>query len=120
MYEMNGSTTSTSYGAGIFARKYKPLGKGFYLFGESNLRFSYSRSREYFSINPTIEEYKNRNYAISIGLNPGLSYEVTKRLQLELIFQDLVSANYSWGKREGVGNAMFYNTKTNGFDLSSF
>lgn len=119
MYEINGSKTSTNYGAGIFARKYKPLGKGFYLFGESNLRFDYGTNREYFGINQTIEEYKTRNYVISIGLNPGLSYEITKRLQLELVFQDLVSANYNWGKREGVGNATWYNRKTNGFGLNS-
>ncbi len=118
MYEINGSKTSSSYGAGIFLRKYRPLGKGFYLFGESNLKFDYGTYKENFGINQ-IEEYKTKTYTVSIGLNPGLSYEITKRLQLELVFPDLISANYNWGKREGIGNATFYNRKTNGFGVNS-
>ena len=31
-----------SFGAGVFFRKYKPLGKNFYLFGESGLQYYHS------------------------------------------------------------------------------
>jgi len=36
---VNYETKSESYGAGIFIRKYVPLGKGFYLFGETGLNY---------------------------------------------------------------------------------
>lgn len=119
IHKINGSKLSSNYGAGIFVRKYKPLGHGFYLFGESNLRFDYGTNKEYYSINQNMEEYKNRNYMVGIGLNPGLSYALSKRLHLELVFTDIVSVNYYWGKREGLGNATFYNRKSNGFSLNS-
>jgi hypothetical protein len=119
MHEIDGSKTLSNYGAGIFIRKYRPLGRGFYLFGESNLRFDYSSTREYFSVNQIVEEYKTRNHTISLCLNPGFSYEITKRLQLELVFQDLISANYTRSNRKGEGNATSFNRRSNGFGLNS-
>lgn len=116
--ERDGSYDLSAYAAGIFLRKYKPLGKGFYLFGEGNLKFHYSRHTDSYINTQPIQEYESNNYAIGIALNPGVSYEISRRLQLELIFPDFLVSRYSWGKRE-ARNPPFAYVKTTSFTVSS-
>jgi hypothetical protein len=80
-----------SYGAGVFVRKYVPLGKGFYLFGETSLNYQdYSDTYT----NPYQKvELKGQN--MSINLYPGVSYAISKMLQLEFGLPQLVTVGYS-------------------------
>jgi len=83
-----------SFGVGIFARKYITLGKGFYLFGETGLNyFSFSYTYTYSSQKT---ELKAQN--ININLYPGISYAVSKKLQLEVGLPQLVTLGYSKNK----------------------
>jgi hypothetical protein len=80
-----------SYGAGIFARKYVPLGKGFYLFGEMGLNYlSFSDTYTYIS-----QKTEFKVQTININLYPGLSYAVSKKLQLEVGLPQLITLGYS-------------------------
>jgi autotransporter-like protein len=84
-------TEYKSYGAGIFARKYVPLGKGFYLFGETGLNYqNYSDTYTY-----TSQKNELKVQSIGINLYPGVSYAVSKMLQLEVGLPQLVTFGYS-------------------------
>jgi hypothetical protein len=41
-YSLNDQKTN-GYGAGVFLRQYKPLGKSFYLFAQEALNFNYNK-----------------------------------------------------------------------------
>jgi Outer membrane protein beta-barrel domain len=88
-----------SYGVGVFIRKYKPLGNGFYLFGEAGLLYT-SSSYTYFY--PT---YKNKQEYKSIGINlyPGISYAVSKKFHLEASLANLLTFRYSKNKITSAG-----------------
>lgn len=99
--ESSGSASETrNYGAGFFLRKYKHLGKGFYLFGEGELGFDRFREKQRVVNNQIPDVVISRTNAFRLGLAPGISYALTKRLQLELMFTDLLSVSYSTTKRE--------------------
>ena len=78
---LNAPTAETeynSYGAGVFVRKYAPLGKGFYLFGETGLNY-----QDYSDTYTGYQKLELKGQNISINLYPGVSYAISKMLQLE-------------------------------------
>lgn len=85
---------NNGYGAGAFLRQYKPLGKGFYVFAQEALVFTYNKSN---SLNDSIVRLvQNKSYMVAFTVNPGLAYDVSKKFQLELLFfNNLLSAAYS-------------------------
>ena len=80
------------YGAGIFYRKYKPLSKDFHLFGEAGLNYNYAESENIASNN---YDYKTISNGATIQLIPGLSYSLTKKVQIELLMPNLFRLDYS-------------------------
>jgi len=87
----NFKSERTSYGAGVFVRKYIPLGKGFYLFGEAGLSYqNYSSTYTYPS-----QATGLKVQTIGINLYPGVSYAISKKLQLEFGLPQLVTLGYS-------------------------
>jgi hypothetical protein len=99
---------------GIFARKYIPLGKGFYLFGETGLNYV-SSSNTYTYTNPS-QKTEFRVQSININLYPGLSYAVSKKLQLEFGLPQLVTLGYS--KSREIENDIM-TQKTNGVNFAA-
>ena len=82
------------YGAGIFYRKYKRLGKDFHLFGDGDLNYAYTEG---------IVTYENArkkviDNEVSINLKAGLSYSLTRKMQIELIMPNIVGIGYSQEK----------------------
>ena len=78
------------YSAGLFLRKYKPLGAGFSLFGQTDLYFAYGE-QIYDRMNET-ETIKGPSAGLIFY--PGLSYSISKKLQLETGFNDLLDISY--------------------------
>jgi|SRR6185437_4327183 len=87
------------YGAGVFYRKYKLIAKDFYLFGEVDALYSYSRNKTgNFQVG-----HDGTRFASNLGslsFTPGLSYSICKRIQMELLMQNLVSLSYAAIKTE--------------------
>ena len=82
-----------SYTAGIFYRKYTPLANKFYLFGELNAAYSFSRNIQE---NLSGGQYYNSNASgVAVSFIPGISYNVWKRLQMELSLPSLAVLSYS-------------------------
>lgn len=91
--------TSNSFGAGIFLRKYKFLGNGFYLFGQSRLGGAYSHGS---SPNPNPSGTPNfetndvtNSFNLSLGFEPGIAYALNSKWQLEIALPDFFAVNYS-------------------------
>lgn len=109
-------TINKNYGLGFFVRKYKPLGKSdFSIFLQGRLGAGYStRLRNY----NTIYKDEFNQFIIDASLYPGISYNVSKKLQIEAGFNNLVGISYSSGKGEVTGQSpRSYSQKV--FSLSS-
>ena len=81
------------FSAGIFYRKYKGLGKEFFLFGEVSAFYSWSNTSGKDSIGQ--ELISGSSYTISANLFPGIAYRVSKHLFLELSIPSLINVGYS-------------------------
>lgn len=107
---------NNSYGAGIFIRKYKPIGKSnFSMFLQGRLGVNYN-SNKYSGLSPNFD--KTKRYTIVVFAYPGISYTISKRLQLETGFNNLIGLSYFTEKRE-VSGISSYTEKTNGINVSS-
>lgn len=107
---------NNSFGAGIFIRKYKPIGKSsFSIFLQGRFGVNYN-SIEYTGLAPNFD--KTKRYNIGIYAYPGVSYTISKRLQLETGFNNLLGLNYFTEKRE-VSGISAYTEKTNGVNIST-
>jgi len=105
-----------SFGLAVFARKYKLLGNsGFYLFVQGRLAGEYIKTDAAYNT-PTPDELKE--YWFLVSFYPGVSYDVSKRLQLETGFNNLITVNYIHGKGKTNGNIPV-TYKTNSFYLNS-
>ncbi|HTI09538.1 MAG TPA: hypothetical protein VL832_13305 [Puia sp.] len=118
-----GSYTSKSctYGAGVFLRKYKPLGGGFAIFMQTRFGGSYNTQKTQYEGDPY--PYNNvKGYSFDLSFYPGIAYAITKRVQLETGFANLVDVNYSHSKDSqttGVNNNVLANSKSNSFGIST-
>lgn len=102
---------SVGYGAGIFVRKYKPLGKDFYFFGEIQAG--------YFGIKNSSKTISGDNSPISktssvqLALTPGVSYQLLKKLQVEITIPNIAGLSYTTNKNNG------YSVKQHNFEFNS-
>src|SRR5436305_2101488 len=90
--DYNSNASSNNYGGGFFLRKYKQLGKYFYLFGQGQAIFSYYKiSQTYGATDYNI----NKQTSINLNLYPGISYAVTKKFHLEATINNLLTLSYT-------------------------
>lgn len=113
----SGKQINDNYGGGLFLRKYLPLGKGFYLFGEPGLDFFYGKHTIY--QNET--DYSvTKNWNVYLNFDPGISYAVSRKFHLEAGLGNLVSISYGRSKTEySYLNTSYPPSHGSGFSLSS-
>lgn len=92
--EINTSNTYNSnyYDLGFYYRQYKTLGKGFYLFGQSDLTGTIGKRKQTISAG---KETEANYYGGTIAFSPGVSYQICPKLQIELSLVDLFSISYN-------------------------
>ena len=111
-----GLSEVNSYNGGIFYRKYMPLGKSFYLFGQAKASYgSYRQETEYGNGNKN----DRKTWSISLSAAPGIAYAVSKRFHLEASLNDLVSLGYSHTDETNTSNGQKNLTTSNGLSLST-
>lgn len=113
-----GVTTSKSHTiqAGVFHRRYLPLGKGFYLFGEGAVNYAVQKNNmqtgsPYYRIVQQSNTY--------LYLYPGITYAVGQRFHLEASINNLVTVGYTRTKEEYNDGIVTGNRKSNNFSFSS-
>lgn len=95
----NSSQESSGFGAGFFVRKYQPLGKGFYLFGQGRFGVLNTKTESTPGNFPAITT-TSKQTSVGITVYPGVSYAVNNKLQLEVGLNDLLFIQYSSGSTE--------------------
>jgi hypothetical protein len=101
----NGSVTTnkgTTYGGALFIRKYVPVVNRFYIFGDARAYFNVSSERT--------SDIKIKGWDAGISATPGLSYGVTKNIQIETGLNSLfrvayMKRNQEQGYNENKNNA---------------
>lgn len=110
---------SNQFSAGVFYRKYKSIAKDLYLFGEGDALYNYSK---YTQGNFQIGSSATRNISNggSLSFIPGISYSICKKMQMELVMQNLFSLSYGVTKNEATnsGNSTISSAKTDNFSAS--
>ncbi len=110
------SSKSNSFNAGVFYRKYKKLAKDFYFFGETNVGFGVNK--QYNLRNNFYNEYHRKAFSTDLSITPGISYQVFKKMQLEVSLPNVVGAYYSKSNDIETATSKKINT-TNNFSLNT-
>jgi len=105
--QKNYSTTASisknsSYGAGLFIRRYKKVAGGLNVFLEARLQGLYQYYTQADRSTGVVYQ-NNKTYNVIAGLNPGLAYAATRRIWLEIALQNLIYAQYQHTRGEGDG-----------------
>ncbi|MES1225866.1 MAG: hypothetical protein ABUT20_60870 [Bacteroidota bacterium] len=96
-----GNLKQYTIGAGLYWRKYKKLGNDFYLFGETGLIFQCTHQ--------TFSDTSGHNLAQAkqplgqLYFTPGVSYQLLKKLQVELSIPNIISIVYTVTNTESSG-----------------
>jgi hypothetical protein len=104
-----------SIGAGYFIQKFKPLGKGFYVFAEGAVNGLYQTDKTEFNPQSTAS---SKAYSAGIFIYPGIAYKAGKRFLLQLRFADFVGINYYHATSESTMPIEKRTVKTFGFGSS--
>jgi len=84
--------TSNQFNIGAFFREYNQLAKDFYFFGQVDGAFISANRQESYEIAENDVNTKQRGGFIA--LTPGISYQVFKKMQLELTIPNILSLQY--------------------------
>jgi hypothetical protein len=108
-----GTVKNNSFKVGAFYRQYKTLGKGFYFWGEVNAGYFGGKQTNENNIPPTTTTVTQS--LVELGITPGISYQVLKKLQIELLLPGIAALSYSTSKSKNSTNTN--TTKGTSFDF---
>jgi hypothetical protein len=92
------NNTTENYGGGIFIRRYVPVINRLYIFGEGTASYARSKITKDELYNNETRAMENKGWSTSLGFTPGVSYGITKKLQLETGFNSLFGMSYGKSK----------------------
>jgi len=110
------STDQYSGLLGVFIRKYAPLGKGFFIYGQGSVNGNYSVSRVYSS---QVNKVALKAAGIGAAFDAGLSYKISNKVMLEVALGSLASFGYSHQWQDLISGPPVSETKTNTFYFNS-
>jgi hypothetical protein len=107
---------NAGYGIGIFYRRYKALGKDFYLFVEAGAGYlGATQSGKNDAGDELLTGHSNGG---NIYLTPGITYKISKKFFLELTIPNIFYAQYLSNKTD-VQQTPPYKDKSNLFSIST-
>lgn len=83
-----------TYGGGLFVRRYVPVFKRFYLYGEGRLGYNKSKAKENWTNSSTSGTSNLKSWETGLTFTPGIAYGITHSIQLEAGFATLFDARY--------------------------
>lgn len=101
-----------TYGGGLFVRRYVPVFKRFYLYGEGRLGYNKSELKENWANTSTSGNSKLKGWETGLTFTPGIAYGITRSILLEAGVAALFDARYK--KTESIYNptTQLYSEKT--------
>jgi hypothetical protein len=114
------SSKSNQYGAGVFYKKYKQIVKDLYFFGEVDAVYNYSKTTQG-NMQIGSDGAQTITNGGSVSFTPGISYSVCKRMQMELLMPNIVSAYYGASKNESTSslNSSISTSKSSGLSVNA-
>jgi len=91
------TTKQNTYGAGFFLRRYLPIVKNLYVYGQGRLGFDYSKNNQ---TPASTYGLNSKGWSTDLTFYPGVSYAINKKLQLETGFNNLFQVQYSKTKND--------------------
>jgi hypothetical protein len=108
---------SNNYLGSLFLKKYKPLGKGFSLFGQGSLGINWSKTS---SNLPPQYSSSQISWGPSLTLLAGLAYRAGRHWQVEATLPGLAAISYSHGSYvQKAQNNPDQHSKSNSFAVST-
>jgi hypothetical protein len=108
--------SNNGYGIGVFYRKYKSLGKEFYIFGEAGAE--YTGSTETGKNDSAIKVLTGSSSSGIIYLMPGIAYKISKKFFLEITIPNLFAASFN-NRTTTSQNTIPQTSKSNQFAIST-
>ncbi len=108
---------TNTFGAGVFMRRYVPIGKGFYVFGQGRIGGTFNTGK----IKQGDPEFDDdiKGYTVSFGFYPGISYQVSKRVHLETGFNNLFYIEYDHTRDNQTNAGVLTDIKTHTFSAGT-
>jgi hypothetical protein len=104
-----------NFSTGVFLRRYLPVFKQLYLFGQCHLQGGYTISRNYWNTGFR----KTQSYGIHVGVYPGLSFALNRKIHFESGFNGLFSTGFGHQREENIESSVKLITRSNGFNMSA-
>jgi hypothetical protein len=101
------------YGVGVFYRKYKPIWKALYFFGQADAAYSYGKAKGFYYAPPN--PISTRRQSGHISFNPGISYQLFRKLQASITLPNFIAIQYDDIKRRSLSQ----NSNSNRFSFST-
>jgi hypothetical protein len=79
--------------SGVFVRRYSPIGKNFYLYGNGQVAYT---QNEQSGVHSYGYSSNFTSKGIALNLAPGIAYALSKRFHVEASLNNLLSVNYAW------------------------
>lgn len=89
-----------SYGGGLFVRRYVPIFKRFYMYGEGRLGYNGTESNTQYDYIGGSYSNKMKGWETNLTFTPGISYGITKNILVEAGVASLFNAKYKSVKSE--------------------
>lgn len=83
-----------TYGGGLFVRRYVPVFKRFYLYGEGRLGYNKSKVEENWANTSVVGTSKLKSWETGLTFTPGIAYGITRSILLEAGAAALFDARY--------------------------
>ncbi len=119
---LNFSSDFKQYSVGIFYRQYKKIGGNFYFFGEGGADYIGSTQKD--NSFPVNNPVTRKGSGVQLSLTPGISYQVLKKLQLEILIPEIAALQYNTLKTTSQNstskqNQFSFNTSLSSSPLNS-
>jgi hypothetical protein len=106
-----------TYGAGIFMRRYVTIGKRFYVFGQGRIGGTYNTETITQGDPSMYDDIKG--FSAGFYFYPGVSYQLSKRVQLETGFNNLFYIEYDHSRDNQTNAGVVTETKTSTFSAGT-
>lgn len=102
----------TGVGGFVFVRKYIPLNQRFMAFADASLYYDHSKNTSQ-NTTGSPDKYTARYWETGIGFYPGVTYSITKNIQLEAGVANIFNVSYNGRKNGADPTDKRFSTRTN-------
>ncbi|MCA0380848.1 MAG: hypothetical protein LCH58_01705 [Bacteroidetes bacterium] len=110
--------TSNTFNVGYVSQYLLPFGKKFYGTATILSQFAFSKQKEQYENNNNFAT-NGENYGLSVGIQPGLAYQLNKRWIADVTLGNLVGANLNHSRYRSTSTTTNFKDRSTSFNLNS-